>query len=175
MITIMLMKNELFTYEISPLTMAIIAIENESGIINTQIFENETNYLINKSPVKMIDHACRYFGSSVRGRQHGTADISGITYKPALSIDQASGMYFLPTSSPRNKHCSCISHSHIDFIQPTKNQMTEVHFKNGQKIILDISYGSMMNQIQRTAQFRYLLNDRIKKLDDYGKNFDDKK
>src|SRR5699024_265998 len=166
MITIMLMKNELFAYEISPLTMAIIAIENESGIINTQIFENETNYLINKYPVKMIDHACRYFGSSLRGRQDGTKDISGITHKALTYIDNEIDMYFITTSSPRNKNRSWIAHYHIDFIQLTTNQMTEVHFKNGQKIILDISYGSMMNQIQRTAQFRYLLNDRINKLDD---------
>lgn len=116
-----------------------------------------------------------YTPISYVGRQDGTKDISGITHKAPISIDPASGMYFFPTSSPRNKNCSQIAHSHIDFIQPTKNQMTEVHFKNGQKIILDISYGSMMNQIQRTAQFRYLLNDRIKKLDEYGKNFDDKK
>lgn len=63
----MLNKNELFTYEVSPLTMAILAVENENGVINAQIFESETDYLIEKSPVKMIDHACRYFGSSLRG------------------------------------------------------------------------------------------------------------
>ncbi|HLR59158.1 MAG TPA: competence protein ComK [Pseudogracilibacillus sp.] len=171
----MLNKNELYTYEISPLTMAVLAIENEDGIINTQIYESEADYLIHKSPVKMIDHACRYFGSSLRGRQDGTKDISGITHKAPISIDPVSGMYFFPTASPRNKNCSWIAHSHIDFIQPTENQMTEVHFKNGHKITLDISYGSMMNQIQRTAQFRYLLNDRIKKLDSYGRNPDDNK
>src|SRR5699024_2951607 len=106
MITIMLMKNELLTYEFYLLKMTIIAIENESGVINTQVFENEANYLINKSPVKMVDHACRYFGSSLRGRQDGTKDISGITHKAPISIDPASGMYFFPTSSPRNKNCS---------------------------------------------------------------------
>lgn len=169
----MLKKKELFTYEISPLTMAILAVENESGIINTQVFESEVDYLIHKSPVKMIDHACRYFGSSLRGRQDGTKDICGITHKAPISIDPASGMYFFPTASPRNKNCSWIAHSHIDFIQPTSNQMTEVYFKNGDKIILDISYGSMMNQIQRTAQFRYLLNDRIKQLDTYVNSLDD--
>lgn len=67
------------------------------------------------------------------GRQDGTKDISGITHKAPISIDPASGMYFFPTSSPRNKHCSWIAHSHIDFIQPTKNQMTEVHFKKWSK------------------------------------------
>src|SRR5699024_12732838 len=115
-------------------TMAIIAIENESGINNTQIFENETNYLINKSPVKMIDHACRYFGISLRGRQDGTKDISGITHKAPISIDPASGMYFFPTSSPRNKQCSLLAHSHIDIIQTTKNHINEVHIKDNQKI-----------------------------------------
>jgi len=164
---IMLNKKELFTYEISPLTMAILAIENEDGVVNTKIFEAESDYLIHKSPVKMIDRACRYFGSSLRGRLDGTRDICGITHKAPISIDPASGMYFFPTTSPRNKNCSWIAHSHIDFIQSTHNQMTKLFFKNGKTIVLDISYGSMMNQIQRTAQFRYLLNDRIKHLDTY--------
>src|SRR5699024_12134959 len=106
---------------ISPLTMAIIAIENESGVINTQVFENEANYLINKSPVKMVDHACRYFGSSLRGRQDGTKDISGITHKEPITIDPASGMYFFPTSSQSNKNCFWIAHSYFNFIQTTKN------------------------------------------------------
>ena len=169
----MLNKNELFTYEVSPLTMAILAVENENGVISAQIFESETDYLIDKSPVKMIDHACRYFGSSLRGRLDGTRDICGITHKAPISIDPASGMYFFPTTSPRNRNCSWIAHSHIDFIRPTENQMTDVHFKNGDKITLDISYGSLMNQIQRTAQFRYLLNDRIKQLGTYTQNPDD--
>lgn len=68
----MLNKKELFTYEISPLTMAVLAVENEDGMISTQIFESETDYLIHKSPVKMIDRACRYFGSSLRGRVQRT-------------------------------------------------------------------------------------------------------
>src|SRR5699024_12810295 len=101
MITIMLMKNELFTYEISPLTMAIIAIENESGIINTQVFENETNYLINKSPVKIINHACRYFGSSLRDLQDVTKVINDITYKVQITNDQTSNLNFILTSYSR--------------------------------------------------------------------------
>jgi len=34
-------------------------------------------------------------------------------------------------------------------------------FKNGKQITIDASYGSILNQMQRTAQFRFTLESRI--------------
>lgn len=162
----MLSQKNLLNYEISPLTLAIIAVENDLGDVNTHVFEDKLDYIIYNSPVNMIDYACRYFGSSLRGRLDGTRDVCGITHKAPISIDPASGMYFFPTTSPRNKNCSWIAHSHIDFIKATENQKTRIFFKNGESITIDMSPGSMMNQIQRTAHFRFLLNDRIRHIQD---------
>src|SRR5699024_6331581 len=110
----------------------------------------------------MIDHACKFFGSSLRGRLEGTKDISKITHKPPVAIDPSSGMYFFPTASPTNKSCSRIAHSHVELINPIDKNKTEVVFTNGNTIVLDVSYGSMMNQLHRTAQFRYSLDSRMK-------------
>src|SRR5690625_7893119 len=71
-------------------------------------------------------------------------------------------MYFFPTASPMNESCSWIAHSHIDQIFPKENNQTEILFKNGKRILFDVSYGSMVNQVHRNAQFRYSLEDRIK-------------
>ncbi|WP_099157248.1 competence protein ComK [Virgibacillus ndiopensis] len=98
------------------------------------------------------------------GRQEGTRDICGITHKAPICIDPASGMYYFPTTSPTSSKCSWIAHSHIETIHNAANQCTEVLFKNGKRITLEISFGSMLNQVQRTAQFRYLLDNRIKYL-----------
>jgi len=151
-------------YEINPLTMAVISERDMSGRRITRIIEEETELLVEDSPRKIIDFGCKFFGASLKGRQEGTADVCGITYKAPISIDPASGMYFFPTHSPTNPKCSWISHTHIDTVNKAENNKTEIVFKNGKKIILDVSYGSVLNQIQRTAQFRYLLDNRIKYL-----------
>jgi competence protein ComK len=159
-----MMNEELYSplHEITPLTLAIIPKEDKAGKIHTRILERETTYTVGYSPSKLIDYACRFFGSSLKGRQEGTRNISGITHKAPISVDPSSGMYFFPTTSPTNARCSWIAHSHIDHVNRVSEKSTEIVFKNGTKIILEASYGSVMNQIHRTAQFRYQLDNRIK-------------
>lgn len=152
------------SYEVTPLTMAVIAQQNENGHTSTRVLEEKEEYVIPRSPSKMIDSACKFFGSSLRGRQDGTKGICGITHKAPISIDPASGMYFFPTTSPTNSKCSWIAHSHIDQVNQGPGRQTEIIFKNKKSIFVDISFGSMLNQVQRTAQYRYLLDERIKYL-----------
>lgn len=158
------MENTLFTnvHEVTPLTMAIIASRDEEGRPVSYVLEETTEYISNNSPSKIIDEACKFFGASLRGRQEGTTDVCGLTHKVPVSIDPASGMYFFPTYSPTSPKCSWIAHSHIDQINQTEKGRTELVFKNGKDIVLDVSYGSMLNQVRRTAQFRFMLDNRIK-------------
>ncbi|QDP39748.1 competence protein ComK [Radiobacillus deserti] len=148
-------------YEITPNTCAIVK-ETVDGAPVCLILEVEDSFYVSSSPSKLVDQGCKFFGSSLKGRQDGTKEVCGITHKAPISMDPSSGMYFFPTTSPQNPNCSWIAHSHIDRLEKTSFQQTIVHFKNGTSIKVDVSYGSMMNQIQRTAQFRYLLDNRVK-------------
>ncbi|WP_449354094.1 competence protein ComK [Virgibacillus natechei] len=158
------MYNDFYTptYEITPVTMAVIVQHGDNGSSTRFILEEDFEYVVDQSPTKIIDSACKFFGASLKGRQDGTRDICGLTHKAPISIDPSSGMYFFPTSSPANPKCSWIAHSHIDEINKLTNHRTEIIFKNGKQIVLDVSFGSMLNQVQRTAQYRYLLDNRIK-------------
>jgi len=146
--------------EVTPETMAIITHVDKDGNPASQIFEEEANYIVQRSPTKVIEQACKFFGSSLRGRQEGTRDVCRINYKAPIAIDPLSGMYFFPTTSPANISCSWLSHSHIENVIKA-GKGTEIIFKNSQRVLLNISYGSIQNQIQRTAQFRYILDHRI--------------
>lgn len=150
--------------EVTPYTLAVLAQKDDEGNFYSCVLEDETEYVVDNPPSKMIDYACKFFGSSLRGRQDGTRDICGITHKAPISIDPISGMYFFPTTSPNNNMCSWIAHSHIEEVNRAVERGTEIVFKNGRRINVSTSFGSMMNQIQRTAQYRYLLDNRIKYL-----------
>lgn len=150
------------THEITPLTMAVLCERDEEGKIHSKVLEELRDYHVQKKPTKVVDYACKYFGSSLKGRLEGTKDISRITHKAPIAIDPSSGMFFFPTASPSNGNCSWISHSHVKIVKPFDSDRTELEFKNGRSIVLDVSYGSILNQIQRTAQFRYSLENRIK-------------
>src|SRR5699024_4491810 len=77
------------------------------------------------------------------------------------------------------RSAACISFRRVHRIIPTvhgslililiklkkaKTNAPRLFLKNGRHIVLDVSFGSIMNQIQRTAQFRYLLDNRIRSL-----------
>ncbi len=160
------MLNDVYfpSHEVTPLTMAVIAKHDENGNINTTVLEEQEEYFVQHSPSKVIDYACKFFGSSLRGRQDGTRDICGITHKAPISVDPTSGMYFFPTIAPTNPKCSWIAHSHIDQVLKGPDRFTKVVFNNGKSILLEVSLGSMLNQVHRTAQYRYLLDNRIKYL-----------
>jgi competence protein ComK len=155
------------TPEITPLTVALISRRDANNKPITVVLEEQGEYTVSSPPSKMMDLACKYFGSSLKGRQEGTRDVCGITHKAPITIDPISGMYFFPTISPSSPECSWIAHSHIDQIQKNNDYGTEIIFRNGKRTVFEISYGSMLNQIQRTAQFRYLLNNRLKFLQNH--------
>lgn len=148
-------------YEISPSTFALIPERTDYGIDGSYVIEQHDEYFVPIAPRKLIDQACKFFGSSLKGRLEGTKDICSYTHKPPIAIDPHGGMYFFPTTSPQNPNCSWIAHSYIDRVEPCMNNETRIHFVNGKHVIIPISYGSMLNQVQRTAQLRYKLTERL--------------
>ncbi|WP_236561139.1 competence protein ComK [Pontibacillus sp. HMF3514] len=148
-------------YEISPFTLAVLADERTDGKVISLVVEEEERFYVDQSPRRLLDQACKFYGSSLRGRQDGTKDVCGITHKAPIAVDPVSGMYFFPTNSPQNKYCSWIAHSHIDHAHKTPENNTQITFKSGEVVIIDVSNGSIWNQIQRTAQFRYQLAERL--------------
>lgn len=150
--------------EITPSTMAIFPYLNRKGGLHSRILEKDAEYFVKKSPSKVIDIACRYFGIDLKARQEGTKQITNWTHKLPISIDSYSRMYFFPSVSPTNPKCVWLNHSYIKGIEKIEKKRTKVIFKNSISIIIDVSYGSMDNQINRTAQYRFILDTRIKRL-----------
>ncbi|WP_407271653.1 competence protein ComK [Radiobacillus sp. PE A8.2] len=150
-------------YEINLETMAVLAKEVDGSYV-AQILEDDESYYVHHVTRKVIDSACRFFGSSLKGRQDGTKTVCGISHKAPISIAPSGGMYFFPTTSPQNPKCSWIAHSHVESIIKSSNEKTQVTFVNGVSILLDVSFGSLSNQLRRTAQYRYILENRLNDL-----------
>lgn len=149
-------------YEVTQSTMALIPHQkNTSNKLNTFVLEEHTDYLSDQSPTEIIDLACRYFGSSLQGRQIGTKEVCNLDKKLPITIDPSSGIYFFPTASPDSDYCYWIAHTHIKSVKTVDSKQTKVTFKNDKYILLPVSKGSLQNQIQRTAQLRFMLGQRL--------------
>ena len=150
--------------EITSRTMAILPRKTKGGKIGSSIMEDSEKYFVQDPPSKVIDLACKFFGASLYGRQIGTKEVSNMTHKLPISIDPTNGIYFFPTLSPSNSNCAWISHSHIKDVVEVEKQLTQIFFKNGLSAMVKVSYGSLENQINRTAQYRFILDERINRL-----------
>ena len=144
-------------YEINLKTMAIIPI----GKDKSKIIEENNEIIINNNTFKIIDHSCRYFGSSYEGRHHGTIEITGISYKTPIIVEETQNIIFFPTSNAKSIDCMWISLDKIrDYYE--KDYVTKLIFKNGYELNLDISLGSLQNQILRSTLLDSNMRKRVK-------------
>lgn len=146
-------------YEINKQTLAIIPLKEGKS----RVIEENNNYIVNKSPMKIIDNSCKFFGSSYEGRFSGTKTLTGITHKSPIIIEESRKMIFFPTKSPRLDSCIWISFNNIlNYEQKENNSI--IKFCCGKVLELDISYNIIDNQILRATRLESVLNKRMNEL-----------
>lgn len=142
-------------YEINSSTLAIIPIAKEIS----KVIEEDDVITVNKSTTEIIDDSCKYFGSSYLGRHEGTKNLIGINYKSPIVIEESNEIIFFPTSSPRFDNCYWISLKKILKYKKEAGR-TIVIFKNNLELPINISIGSLENQILRSTLLESVLRSR---------------
>lgn len=144
-------------YEMNYETLAIIPLNAEE----TKVIETDGECIVKTSSMKIIDEACRFFGSSYAGRSEGTKSMIGINYKAPIIVEETAPIIFFPTISPRLEGCSWISFKDVEKCIKKDNKSI-VLFKNGLELELDLSYKVLQNQILRSSYLNSMLLSRKK-------------
>ncbi len=144
------MKKE---YEINDGTLAVISLKDG----NSKILEDNQNYIVSCSSFDILDHSCKYFGSSYLGRKEGSKSMIGASYKLPIVIEDSRDIVFFPTSSPEDSECIWIAVNKIVTFNQEKYNTTKIIFENGIELIVPLSYRSVENQIYRATRLTYLL------------------
>ncbi len=145
------MKKE---YEINEGTLAIISLENGSS----KILEDNRDYVVSRKSFDILDHSCRYFGSSYQGRKDGAKSIIGSSYKMPIIVEEERDIIFFPTSSPDDKECIWLAVNKINNFSKGQFNTTKIIFDNGIELVVPLSYRSFENQVYRASRLSYLLN-----------------
>ncbi len=141
-------------YEINDKTVALYAMTNK-----TRVYEEDRNFVVDAPANEIMEASCSYFGSSMEGRKKGTNSLIGVTYKAPIIVEESKDLIFFPTSSPKLKNCSWLRSDKINRFYYKNNRLV-VEFKNGDKILLNISYEAINNQILRATRLECVLRDR---------------
>ena len=77
-------------------------------------------------------------------------------------IEDSRNLIFLPTESPESNDCAWLALNKIKNVEKIDNEKdkTIVEFHNGQRLVLNISYNSMQNQILRASRLDSILRNR---------------
>ena len=70
-------------YEINKDTLALISLKNK-----TEVFEENDHFFVDKVANEIMEASCAYFGSSLSGRQKGTENLIGSTYKAPVIVEE---------------------------------------------------------------------------------------
>ncbi len=143
-------------YEINEDTYAIIS--KKSGL--TKVIERKNEYEIAKNAYEVMDESCMYYGSSYKGRLEAAKQLLKCSYKLPIIVEESNALVFFPTKSSLLKDCCWININSIENIRKINNK-TEITFKNGKKMVFDISKLSLENQIYRSTKLESILFKRI--------------
>ena len=133
-------------YEINIDTLAIIPIDENTS----KVYEEENEYIVQKSSNSIIKNNCEFYGSSYQGRCEGTKYLTGIRSKCPIIVEESRNIIFFPTTSTRNKQSSWIALNKVNKYYK-ENYNSIIEFKNSKIINLNISYYSLDNQICRAT------------------------
>ena len=133
-------------YEINEKTLAIIPFSKRKAIV----YEDHECFILEKPVHKIMDSSCRYYGSTISGRQQGTTTLTGLNYKAPIIISEENNIIFFPTTSPRLKECAWVSLNNINKCYNKEDKML-IEFLNKETVELDISANVLKNQIYRAS------------------------
>ena len=147
------MKKE---YEINEGTLAVLSVDNKTS----KIMEDEQDYVVKQSSFDVMDHSCRYFGSSYEGRRQGAKEIIGANYKLPIIIEDGRNIVFFPTLAAEDNECMWSAVNKIKSYHPAEYNTTKIIFFNNVSLTVPLSYRSVQNQIFRATRLSYLLKTR---------------
>lgn len=144
-------------YEISKDTLAVMPY----GDKKSKVYERNNSFIIDDTPNRIMDDSCKYYGSSITGRQQGTTKLTGITYKVPIIVSEEGNIIFFPTSSPRLKKCCWVSLNNIEsYYYDFEKNLCIIIFDNNEKIEFDMSYCILNNQILKSHRLESIINKR---------------
>ena len=146
------------SYEINVETLLIVPF----GKGKSKVYEYDSEYEVNMSPLTIIKNSCLYFGSSYEGRKEAIKSMIGIDMKVPIVIEDGKNIIFFPTSSCINRSSIWVSYQNLLKYSKLNEFSTVLYFRGNRSIKVDTKYNLIDNQIIRCIKLDTMLLKRKK-------------
>ena len=141
-------------YIVNGSTMALIY---EEG--HTVVYEIETSFIVNKTPLDIIRESCLYYGSSLDGRVSASRNMLNCNYKLPIIVEEVGNLVFFPISSIKNKENSWFALSYVNNILKFDNKSI-IKLDCGVSLNVNSSKFSLETQMLKASRLLLILNQR---------------
>lgn len=138
-------------YVINKDTLAIVPYLKGKSIV----YENNHEYIVNKSPRRIISLNCDFNGSSFEIRKQVTSKLTGDAYKVPMLLNNKENIIMFPTESPRLNTCCWINYKNIKCFYNSGNGLVTVKFNDGHPLIFSCSANIIRNQILKSNYLNF--------------------
>jgi competence protein ComK len=125
----------------------------------TRVMAGKSSFLVDSTPLQLLDETLTYIGFDLRGAITGAKTILGKRAKCPIILNPYQGICLFPSKSPNKIDCIWFNPDHIVKTKARGNT-TEVFLSNGYSIIVDCKRTNFNNKIEAAHQLKRLSEER---------------
>jgi competence protein ComK len=125
----------------------------------SRVMIGKTSYLVDRTPLQLLDETLMYIGFDLRGATSSAKSILGIKAKCPVMINSYQSVCLFPTKSPQWIDCIWFNPEHIVKTK-ARSGKTEVELSNGYSIIIGAKLLAFNNKVTKANQLRRISMER---------------
>lgn len=145
-------------YDVHQGTMAIIAAMYPDYY--SEVIEADRRIYVKRTPKQLISDACLEGGSTYEGRRRAVTHQTGARHKVPIPVDPAEEIYAFPTHSAKQFNCNWIFYKHVKRIIAKDQSHSNILFKNGIELPVNVSSYILEKQMYRTSYCMFRFSNR---------------
>lgn len=122
----------------------------DSNYFRTKVIETNDVLYLKEDPLTIIKNSCEHYGYAFSTWNTIVKQILQRNSKLPVPILPSKGLFYVPTTSYRNKQCAWISYYQIAHYMQNNNNL-KIILQNGHTIVSDISLNQFKLQLKRTS------------------------
>lgn len=122
----------------------------------TRVLDNDEDFLVNMTPVEILDETLNFYGFDLRGALNGAKKVHGNVKMSPFIVIPSHAVCLFPTKSPSRHDCIFINVQHILNTLP-RDRSTKIQFISGRSLIIPSRYGQFIQKKDKAEQLQRII------------------
>lgn len=149
-------------YIINPSTKCITPVYDKYGNLYSKVYEGNKIFIVEMSPLKVMENSCLFYGHSLYGAIEGSRSILGNCKMAPVTVCSDLGIYWFPSQCIKDPKCSWFAQAHTLNLEQVDVVNTKVIFSHGHSVTVNVKKRLMDTRRQRAGQLRLTMEERTK-------------